>query len=211
MYQLEVKSVAGGAVSGAGTVTVDPASLGGAVRSRLVHQACVMYAANRRVGTHKTRTRAELSGSNKKPWRQKGTGRARAGTRRSPLWRGGGTIFGPVPRDYSYALSKKARRRAAQSAFHSKLRDGETIVVDGIASSGKTRDLAKLLKTLGCEKRWSDERGRARLTPVGALVVTADHDEALARAARNLPNAKVMPVAELNAFDLLSFSRLVIT
>lgn len=197
MYELKIKSVDQGAAADAGSLSVDPQVLGGKVRSRLVHKACVMYAANRRVGTHKTKTRSEIAGSNRKPWKQKGTGRARAGTRRSPIWRGGGTIFGPQPRDYSYALPKKALRRATQSALLSKLRDEETTIVQAFPATGKTKDVVGFLKALGIQDR--------------AMLVTADRDDLLVRAARNLQNVAVRPVAELNAYDLLFHKRLVIT
>src|SRR5918992_958364 len=117
MYTLKVMNLAGAKAAESGNVSVDPAQLGGKVRTRLLHEACVMYEANKRVGTAKTKTRAELAYANKKPWRQKGTGRARAGTRRSPIWRGGGTIFGPIPKDWGYSMPTKMRRRATQTAL----------------------------------------------------------------------------------------------
>lgn len=197
MYELTIKSVEGGSATDAGSVQVDPEALGGKVRSRLLHQACVMYAANKRLGTAKTKTRGEIHKANRKPWRQKGTGRARAGTRRSPLWRGGGTTFGPRPRDYSYSIGKKARRRAAQSALHSKLRDGETIVVKAMPDTGRTRDVAATLKAL-------EVTGKV-------LLVTAEEQPMLARATRNMRDVGLMPVRQLNAYDLLYHKRLVIT
>ncbi|RME72677.1 MAG: 50S ribosomal protein L4 [Planctomycetota bacterium] len=164
-----------------------------------MHAACVMYQANKRRGTHSTRGRSELKYSNRKPWRQKGTGRARAGTRRSPLWRGGGTIFGPKPRDYRYAMPKKARRRATQSALLSKLRDGETVVVDGLAApSGKTREVAAVLRALG-------------LTGQTVLIAVREADPMLVRACRNLPNVTLLPVSDLNAYELIRNRRLLIT
>jgi large subunit ribosomal protein L4 len=199
-YDLKVKSLAGEKAQDTGTVKVDPAALGGKVRSRLVHEACIMYEANKRVGTHKTRTRAELAFANKKPWRQKGTGRARAGTRRSPLWRGGGTIFGPVPRDYSYSMPAKSRRRATQSALLSKFRDGEVVVVSGIEiKEGKTKEVAGALAKLGLA-------GGRRV-----LIGLPAYDEKFVRAARNLEDVAVLPVQEFNAYELLRNKMLVLT
>jgi large subunit ribosomal protein L4 len=199
MYQLKVMNLAGEKASEAGNVSVDPAQLGGKVRTRLVHEACIMYEANKRVGTAKTKTRAELAYANKKPWKQKGTGRARAGTRRSPIWRGGGTIFGPVPRDYSYAMPEKARRKATQSALLSKFRDGEVIVIAGLdLAKGKTKEVAAALKKLGLGER-------------RALLGVPAYDERLVRAARNIKGLQVLPVADFNAYDLLANKMLVLT
>jgi large subunit ribosomal protein L4 len=198
-YEIPTKSVTAKGAKEGNPTAVDAARLGGTVRSRLLHQACVMYAANKRRGTHSTRGRSELKYSNRKPWRQKGTGRARAGTRRSPIWRGGGTIFGPKPRDYSWAMPKKARRRATQSALLSKLRDGETTIVDKLeASDGKTREIAALLKSLDLHK------GRV-------LIVVSEASEQLTRATRNLRNATLMTVADLNAYELIRNKDLLIT
>jgi len=197
MYQLTIKRVDNGSAQDAGQLEVDPESLGGKVRPRLIHKACVMAQANRRVGTHKTKTRAEVHATNKKPWRQKGTGRARAGTRRSPLWRGGGTIFGPQPRDYSYQMPKKARRRATQSALLSKVKDGEATLVDALPKAKKTREVVAFLKALGIEDR--------------VLVVCEAHDADLVLATRNLRNVTLRPVTELSAFELIYHKQLVIT
>lgn len=199
-YDLKIQSLAGDKAADAGTATVDPAALGGKVRSRLVHEACVMYEANKRVGTHKTRTRAELAFANRKPWRQKGTGRARAGTRRSPLWRGGGTIHGPVPRDYSYSMPAKARRRATQSALLSKFRDGEVVLVQGFdLKEGKTKEVAGALRKLGLAA------GRRVLIGLPA------YDEKFVRASRNIENVTVLPVQDFNAYELLRNKMLVLT
>src|SRR6185503_1894432 len=116
---------------------VDGSKIDQRLRPRLLKEAAVMYLANRRVGTHETKTRAEVAGSTKKPWKQKGTGRARAGTRKSPLWRGGGIIFGPHMRDYSYAINRKQRRLAVRSALLSKLQAGEVVVIEGLNAGDK--------------------------------------------------------------------------
>jgi large subunit ribosomal protein L4 len=200
MYELSVMNVAGEKATQSGTAAVDPANLGGKVRTRLVHEACIMYEANKRVGTAKTKTRAELAYANKKPWRQKGTGRARAGTRRSPIWKGGGTIFGPLPRDHSYTMPAKARRRATQSALLSKFRDGEVTVAAGIdVKQGKTKEVAGALAKLGLG-------GGDRV-----LLVVPAYDEKLVRAARNIEGLAVLPVSDLNAYELLRNKRLLIT
>lgn len=198
-YELNVLAVADGEAKQSSTVRVEAEWLGGKVRSRLVHEACVMYEANRRTGTHKTKTRSEVNYTNKKPWRQKGTGRARAGTRRSPLWRGGGTIFGPQPRDYSYAMPRKARRRATQSALLSKLRDQETVVVDKLeAPSGRTKELISQLGCLG-------------VMDGAVLLIVPEHDAMLVRAARNVPKVSLMTAADLNAYALIRNKKIVIT
>jgi large subunit ribosomal protein L4 len=199
MYKLAIKSLSGDKAADAGTANVDPEALGGKVRTRLVHEACVMYEANKRTGTAKTKTRAELAYANRKPWRQKGTGRARAGTRRSPIWRGGGTIFGPVPKDYSYAMPVKSRRRATQSALLSKFRDGEvTLVANVELKAAKTKEVASALKKLGLD-------GQRVLIGVPA------YDERLVRATRNLENVTVLPVSDFNAYELLRNKYLVLT
>ncbi len=196
-YEIAIKDKAGADL---GKATLEPEALGGKVRTRLLQEACVMYEANRRVGTHCTKTRADLiSFSNRKPWRQKGTGRARAGTRRSPLWRKGGTIFGPKPRDYSYSMPQKSRRRAVQSALLSKFRDGEALIVDDLAiAEPKTKQVRALLSALG-------------LVDGTVLVVTAKYDELFWRAARNIAKLAVLPVAELNAYEVLRAHRVLLS
>src|SRR5258706_2333966 len=151
-----------------------PAELfGGPVRRHLLYETVKMQLANRRSGTAATKTRAYVRGGGKKPWRQKGTGRARAGSSRSPLWVGGATIFGPQPRDYSYRLPASARKAALRSALAAKVRDGKLLVLDKIAlEAPKTKLLAKLV---------------ADLQVRSALIVIPERDEALERAAHNLP------------------------
>lgn len=157
-----------------------------------------MYRANKRVGTHSTKTRAEVAGSTKKPWKQKGTGRARAGSRKSPLWRGGGVIFGPRPRDYSYQIPRKQRRLALRSALSAKLRGGEAIVLEGLSlSSPRTRDVARALTAAGV-------RG-------SCLLLTALHDKNIVLSARNIPGVVVSPVGESNALDVLKARTIVLT
>jgi large subunit ribosomal protein L4 len=177
---------------------VAPGKLDLRVRPRLLKEAVLMYQANRRVGTHSTKTRAEIAASNKKPWRQKGTGRARAGTRRSPLWRGGGIIFGPKPRDYTTVMPRKMRNLATRSALFSKFRDGEVLVVDGLKfEEPHTRQLAKLLKTLEISGP--------------CLIGTAQIDKNLVLSARNIPRLRVTPVRDFNALDVLTARKVLLT
>jgi len=155
-----------------------------------------MQLANRRRGTAATKTRGEVSGGGRKPWRQKGTGRARQGSNRSPLWRGGGIALGPTPRDYSYQLPKKVRRAALRSALSMKVREGFLKVVDRIdIAEPKTKQLVGWLKELGIEPR--------------ALLLLDGENVNIQLAARNLPHVKVLPVEGLNAYDLLQYEYLV--
>lgn len=170
---------------------------GAPTREALIHSVVRMQMANRRAGTHATKTRGFVSGGGKKPWRQKGTGRARAGSSRSPIWVGGATIFGPSPRDYSYRMPRSARIQALRSALSEKLREGKLIVVDELKlEAAKTKLLAGVLQALGA---------------ASALIVVPDKDEAIERAGRNLPRAKVLRAGGVNVFDILRYDRLVAT
>jgi large subunit ribosomal protein L4 len=163
----------------------------------LLHQTVVMQLNNRRAGTASTKTKGFVSGGGKKPWRQKGTGRARAGSIRSPLWVGGGTTFGPRPRDYSYRLPKKARKQALLSALSAKNRDGKIIVLDKWElAEPKTKLMRKVLDDL-------------KVT--SALIIIAQSDERVERSARNLPAVKVLRVEGLNVYDLLRHEHLILT
>ena len=182
-----------------GTVEVDPAAFGGTVNRQLLHDAVVMYQANRRVGTHCTKTRGQVAGSGKKLFRQKGTGHARAGSKRTGKRVGGGTAFGPKPRDYSYAMPKKARRLATRMALLSKFEDDEAVVVDGLDfDEPKTKRMAGVLRALGLD-------GQA------CLVATDGVDEMLLRSTRNLEKVDILPAIELNAYALLRRKRLLLT
>jgi large subunit ribosomal protein L4 len=166
-------------------------------RPHLLHQAVVMQLANRRTGTAATKSKGFVRGGGKKPWRQKGTGRARAGSIRSPLWVGGGTIFGPHPRDYSYRMPRKARREALLSALSLKNRDGRVIVLDKLEpEEAKTKIMAKALQDLNV---------------ASALIVIPHPDAKVERSARNLPNVKVLRVEGLNVYDLLRHEHLILT
>lgn len=174
-----------------------PEIFGVEVRPHLLHQAVVMQLANRRAGTVSTKTRGEVSGGGKKPWRQKGTGRARAGSIRSPLWVGGGTVFGPKPRDYSYRLPKTARREALLSALTLKNKEGKIIVLGRLElEEPKTKLMRKVLEDLQVKS---------------ALIVIAEPDGKLELSARNLPNVKVLRAEGLNVYDLLRYEHLILT
>lgn len=180
-----------------GEVLLPAEVFGGPVRRHLLYEVVKMQRANRRAGTSATKTRAFVRGGGKKPWRQKGTGRARAGSIRSPLWVGGATIFGPQPRDYSYRLPASARKAALRSALAAKVRGGKLLVVDNLTlEAPKTKLLAKLL---------------ADLQVASALIVIPSRDECLERAARNLPDIKVLRAEGANVYDLLRYDRLILT
>ena len=165
--------------------------------SGLLHEAVRMQLANRRAGTAATKTRGLISGGGRKPWRQKGTGRARAGSTRSPLWRHGGTIFGPMPRDYSYRMPKKAWRQALCLALSDRARNGKLVVVNSLGlPEAKTKLAKEFLQGLGVAH---------------ALVVVGESEEGFIRAARNLAAHKVLRLAGLNVYDLLNYDELVMT
>jgi large subunit ribosomal protein L4 len=166
-------------------------------RPHLLHQTVLMQLANRRAGTAATKSKGFVRGGGKKPWRQKGTGRARAGSIRSPLWVGGGTIFGPQPRDYGYRMPRTARRKALLSALSLKNRDGKIIVVDNLTpEQPKTKLMAQALAQLKVES---------------ALIVIAGVDQNIERSARNLPKVKVLRVEGLNVYDMLRHEHLILT
>ena len=177
---------------------VDETVFGEQILWKLLHEAVVMYQANRRVGTHSTKTRAEVKGAMRKPWRQKGTGRARAGSRKSPIWRGGGVVFGPKPRDYSYSMPKKALKAALRSAVLGKLRDGEVTLIEGAEMDApKTSVMARVFKDL-------------EVTGTAVLVLP-EHHEALLKSTRNLDRAAVRTAADLNAYDVVRHERVIFT
>jgi large subunit ribosomal protein L4 len=180
------------------SVELDDTIFNATVRDDLVQSVVVWQLAKRRAGTACTKTRRDVRGGGKKPWRQKGTGRARAGTSRSPLWTGGGTIFGPSPRSYAFSLPKKVRRAALRSVLSAKLRDNLLTVVDKIElEAPKTKLFFQTMKTLG-------------LDTAKTLFITAEKDEALLRSSRNLFKVLVLPTEGMNVYDLLRFERLVL-
>ena len=182
-----------------GEIEVPAAVVGGPVREHLLHAVVRSQLAGRRAGTVATRTKGFVSGGGKKPWKQKGTGRARAGSIRSPLWAGGGTIFGPQPRDWSYRLPKTARRAALRDALASRHATGNLLVVDGLTlAEAKTKRMAECLRDLGLEG-------------ATVLVVLATRDETIERAARNLPGVKVLLARGFNVYDVLAHAHLLVT
>ncbi|MEK7865163.1 MAG: 50S ribosomal protein L4 [Planctomycetota bacterium] len=179
-------------------LTVDATAFGGKVHKKLLRDVIVMYLANKRRGTAATKRRGEVEGSTRKPWKQKHTGRARSGTVRSPLWRKGGVIFGPQPRDFGYSMPKQMKRRALDSALLSKFEDKETKILAGFAPTApKTKEFSKMLKALGIEGR----------VLVGWK--TADRNAFLS--ARNLPRTMFLPVGDFNAYDVLNCKTLLLT
>ena len=161
-----------------------------------VHEAVTLQLASRRSGTHDTKTISEVAGGGRKPWRQKGTGRARHGSRRSPLWRGGGVVFGPTPRKYGYSIPKKVRRLALLSALSARAQGDAVFVVDSLElPEPSTKAMAALFDAIGVEK---------------PLVVTAVKDEVVEKSTRNIPNALALGVAGLNVYDVVNHHALII-
>ena len=182
-----------------GEITLADSVFGTKVNQALLHLALVRQMAAARRGTAKAKTRAEVRGGGRKPWRQKGTGRARHGSRRSPIWTGGGVVFPPVPRDYSLKMSKKARRQALKSALSAKVQAGETIVLAELAfAEPKTKAMLKVLANLKIDKE-------------KALIVTAEKDENVVKSARNIPGVMAVIPESLNVYNLLTHHRLVLT
>ncbi len=179
------------------TIELSDAVFGVEVNDHLVHMAVQQQLANNRQGTQKARTRSEVSGGGRKPWRQKGTGHARQGSIRAPQWTGGGVVFAPVPRDYSFKLNKKEKRAALKSALTSRVLENKLIVVDELAMDEiKTKKFAGILKNLGTDK---------------ALVVLNDKDEKVIASANNIPTVKTTLYSTLNVFDILKYSTVVVT
>jgi large subunit ribosomal protein L4 len=164
----------------------------------VMHDAVLLQQASLRAGTHKTKGRSEVRGGGRKPWKQKGTGRARQGSIRSPQWKGGGIVFGPTPRSYGFKLPKKVRRLALKSALSSKVLDNEIIVLDALSiAAPKTKEITALLNNLKIDRK--------------ALVVTAEYDDNVALSVRNLPNAKFVSAEGINVLDVLGYDKLIIT
>ena len=161
------------------------------VKPWLLHEVVVMQLASRRAGTHKTKNRAIISGGGKKPFRQKGTGRARAGSTRSPLWAGGATAFGPQPRDYSYSMPKKKIKNALKSALKAKIDDEALVVVNELKiENGKTKEAVEILKKFEADRK--------------VLIVYSNEDEKMLRAFRNIPFVKLLNVKGLNVYDVIN-------
>jgi len=181
-----------------GTVDVNDEVFGGRVNVDLMWESVVHANAADRQGTHQTKNRANVSGSGKKPWRQKGTGRARVGEIRNPLWRKGGTVFGPQPRSYDFRLPKKVERGALRAALAAKLQGNALVVVDTLAASEiKTKAAAELLKRLGCEGK--------------AVLIDVALDDRLSRSLKNIPGVSLVRSAKVTARDVIDASRVVAT
>ena len=167
------------------------------INEHLVHMAVLQQLANKRQGTQKAKTRSEVRGGGRKPWRQKGTGHARQGSTRSPQWTGGGVVFAPTPRDYSFKLNKKEKRAALKSALTSRVVENKFVVVDELKLDEiKTKKFVEVLKNLNVEK---------------ALVVLNDMDEKVIASAANIPTVKTTQTNELNVFDVLKYDTVVVT
>ena len=189
VYNIEGKEV--------GTMELNDAVFGVEVNEHLVHMAVVNQLANKRQGTQKAKTRSEVSGGGRKPWRQKGTGHARQGSTRSPQWTGGGVVFAPTPRDYSFKMNKKEKRAALKSALTAKVEENKFIVIDEIALSEiKTKSIADMLKGLDVSK---------------ALVVLEDGNVNAEISARNIADVKTAKTNTINVFDVLKYNTVVAT
>ena len=180
-----------------GTMELNDAVFGVEINEHLVHLAVVRQLANNRQGTQKAKTRSEVRGGGRKPWRQKGTGHARQGSIRAPQWTGGGVVFAPVPRDYEVKMNKKERRAALKSALTSKVQENKLVVVDSLAlAEAKTKEMQKVLTNLKADK---------------ALVVTADDDQKVVLSARNIADVQTATVNTINVYDVMKYNTVVVT
>ena len=190
VYNMEGKEV--------GTIELNDAVFGVTVNEHLVHMAVVQQLANNRQGTQKAKTRSEVSGGGRKPWRQKGTGHARQGSTRSPQWTGGGVVFAPVPRDYSFKINKKEKRAALKSALSDKVANGKLVVVDALTfEAPKTKEFAKVMTNLNVNDK--------------ALVVLNDNDANVVLSAKNIPTVKTSLTNTINVYDVVNAKTLVLT
>ena len=181
-----------------GTIELNDAVFGVELNEHLVHMAVVAQLANKRQGTQKAKTRSEVSGGGRKPWRQKGTGRARSGSTRSPLWVGGGTVFGPQPRSYAFRMPKKQRRLAIKCALSDKVASGDFIVLDDLQfDAPKTKSVVKMLGDFGVDAK--------------SLIITLDENENVELSSRNIPGVKAINTMGLNVYDILNHTKLFIT
>ncbi|RFU61397.1 50S ribosomal protein L4 [Peribacillus glennii] len=181
-----------------GDIELNDSIFGIEPNNHVLFEAIIMQRASLRQGTHKVKNRSEVAGGGRKPWRQKGTGRARQGSIRSPQWRGGGTVFGPTPRSYSYKLPKKVRRLAIKSALSTKVLEDNVLVLEGLSfETPKTKEFAAVLKGLSVDSK--------------ALIVTDGLDEKVALSARNIPGVTVVEANGLNVLDVVSHNKLIMT
>jgi large subunit ribosomal protein L4 len=182
----------------AGEMELNDSVFGIEPNTHVLHEAVVMQRSSMRQGTHAVKNRSEVRGGGRKPWRQKGTGRARQGSIRSPQWVGGGTVFGPTPRSYSYKLPKKVRRLALKSALSSKLIENDLVVLESLTfDEPKTKEAVKMLEALKVDKK--------------ALIVVTEKDDKVIRSTNNLQSVKVLTVEEINVLDLLGHDKLILT
>ena len=189
VYNMEGKEV--------GTIELSDAVFGVEINEHLVHMAVVNQLANNRQGTQKAKTRSEVSGGGRKPWRQKGTGHARQGSTRAPQWTGGGMVFAPVPRDYSFKMNKKEKRAALKSALTSRVQANKLIVLDQLTMDApKTKAMQNVLNSLNVNK---------------ALVVTKENDANVVLSARNIPDVKTALVNTINVYDVMKYNTVVLT
>ena len=189
VYNMEGKEV--------GTMELNDAVFGVEINEHLVHMAVLSQLANNRQGTQKAKTRSEVSGGGKKPWRQKGTGHARQGSTRAPQWKGGGVVFAPVPRDYSFKMNKKEKRAALKSVLTSKVQENKVVVLDELKLDAiKTKSMVNVLKNVNADK---------------ALVVLSENDENVVMSARNIADVKTALTNTINVYDVLKYNTLVMT
>ncbi|MCM1044093.1 MAG: 50S ribosomal protein L4 [Candidatus Gastranaerophilales bacterium] len=189
VYNMEGKEV--------GTIELSDAVFGAKINEHLVHMSVVQHLANKRQGTQKAKTRSEVSGGGRKPWRQKGTGHARQGSTRSPQWKGGGVVFAPTPRDYSFKLNRKEKRAALKSALTNKVQENNLLVLDELKFDEiKTKNFVNVMKNLNVEK---------------GLVVIADNDQNVVMSARNMADVNTIPVNTINVYDIMKAKKLVLT
>ena len=189
VYNMEGKEV--------GSMELNDAVFGVEVNEHLVHMAVVQQLANNRQGTQKAKTRSEVRGGGRKPWRQKGTGHARQGSTRAPQWTGGGVVFAPTPRDYSFKMNRKEKRAALKSALTSRVQENKLIVVDELKFDEiKTKKFAEVLKNLNLDK---------------ALVVLNENDEKVVMSAKNIPPVKTTQINTINVYDVLKYNTVVLT
>ncbi len=194
MANVKVFNMSGSEV---GSIELNDSIFAVEVNTHVMHQAVVQYLANQRQGTQSALTRAEVRGGGRKPWRQKGTGRARQGSIRSPQWTGGGVVFAPKPRDYSFKLNKKVKRLALKSALTTKVNDNKLVVIDDLTLNEiKTKEMANVLKNINVNK---------------ALVVLEDDNKNAVLSARNIPTVKTAQVSTINVYDILKYDSLVVT
>ncbi|HIU76751.1 MAG TPA: 50S ribosomal protein L4 [Candidatus Pelethocola excrementipullorum] len=189
VYNMEGKEV--------GTLELNDSVFGAEIKEHLVHQAVVLQLANNRQGTQKAKTRSEVRGGGRKPWRQKGTGHARQGSTRSPQWAGGGVVFAPTPRDYSFKMNKKEKRAALKSVLTSKVQENNLIVLDELKlNEVKTKDMKKVL---------------SNLKVANAILVVGNENDNVVLSARNIPGVATTTVGTMNVYDLLKYNTVIAT